>query len=510
MNTNFNIAELFFTAAQKHPERIAIIYINREITFNELAEQVKNTACYFRNKGIEKGDRVLVFVPMSIDLYRIVLALFSIGATAVFVDEWVNKKRMEECCKVARCKAFIGIFKARLLSLFSYELRKIPITLGTKYPGALSGNQQGFKADVTGADTALITFTTGSTGIPKAAKRTHDFLLKQFEALNDKLDPRDSDIDMPVLPVVLLMNLGNGTTSLISDFKANKPEAMKPPEIIAQISRYHVNRMIASPFFVRKLSEYMIRSKICLPGMRKIFTGGAPVFPHEAEIYQQAFPDADIEVVYGSTEAEPISSVKIKELIREKNNLLKAGLKVGTVYKNAEVKIIRITDDVVSVESEEDLDTLPSDSIGEIIVSGAHVLREYINNEEAVRRNKIFIHHTCWHRTGDSGYIDESGMLYLTGRCNTLIEEKGAIIAPFIYENYFQSLPGVSMGTVLKIGSDIICIIELNAKDQIERVSDAIKMLDLKFAEIKFVKKIPRDLRHHSKIGYSLLRKMFE
>src|ERR1700747_541143 len=100
LSEHFNIVELFFTAAQKHPERIAIIYKNREITFNELAEQVKNTACYFRNEGIEKGDRVLVFVPMNIDLYRIVLALFSIGATAVFLDEWVNKKRMEECCKV--------------------------------------------------------------------------------------------------------------------------------------------------------------------------------------------------------------------------------------------------------------------------------------------------------------------------------------------------------------------------------------------------------------------------
>ena len=70
------------------------IHKNKAISFSEFEKQIKDTSNYFLNKGISKGDRVLIFVPMSIDLYRIVLALFNIGATAVFLDELVSKKRM--------------------------------------------------------------------------------------------------------------------------------------------------------------------------------------------------------------------------------------------------------------------------------------------------------------------------------------------------------------------------------------------------------------------------------
>ena len=88
MDDKSNISQLFFTAAEKYPQRIAIIYKNKEITFGQLSDEVQRTAAYFTQKGIRKGDRVLVFVPMSINLYRIVLALFSMGTTAVFLDDW--------------------------------------------------------------------------------------------------------------------------------------------------------------------------------------------------------------------------------------------------------------------------------------------------------------------------------------------------------------------------------------------------------------------------------------
>lgn len=83
----FNIMDYFYIAAKKYPNRIAIIEKNKEISFSKLEKEVEITVSYFQSKGIKKGDRVLIFVPMSIDLYRIVMALFSIGAIAVFLDE---------------------------------------------------------------------------------------------------------------------------------------------------------------------------------------------------------------------------------------------------------------------------------------------------------------------------------------------------------------------------------------------------------------------------------------
>ena len=87
-----NISELFISAAKSYPNKIAIIDPKGSITYSDLEKEVQKTAAYFQKKGIKRIDRVLVFVPMGIDLYRIVLALFYIGATAVFLDEWVNKK----------------------------------------------------------------------------------------------------------------------------------------------------------------------------------------------------------------------------------------------------------------------------------------------------------------------------------------------------------------------------------------------------------------------------------
>lgn len=508
MPNTFNIVDHFFEASKKYPSKPAIIYKGETISFSEFANQINETSAYLMNKGITKGDRVLIFVPMSIDLYRTVLAIFNIGATAVFLDEWVSKKRMEECCKVAQCKAFVGIFKAKVFAIFSSELRKIPLKLGTSYKTSNAKLQSIERTQLT--DTALITFTTGSTGTPKAAKRTHGFLNEQFNALLEKIDPTPDDIDMPVLPIVLLINLGSGNTSVIAEFKASKPDSLNTHKIAQQITQYKVTRMVSSPFFIKQLSKHLIATKTSLPTVKKIFTGGAPVFPGEAELYDHAFPNAKVEVVYGSTEAEPISSIPVKELVKEKESLLKNGLKVGIPYRKASVKIIEIKKEAIQCANQEELDklTLPVGSLGEIIVSGPHVLREYFNNQEALKLNKIFIDDICWHRTGDSGYVDTTGTVYLTGRCSTLINYNNKTIAPFIYENYFQSIEGVEMGTLLLLNNKLTAILETKATGNKQLIAEHIKKADITFDEIKFITKAPRDPRHNSKIDYEKLKKL--
>ncbi len=502
----FNIVSLFFNAAQEYPTKIAIIDKDKETTFSEFERDIKDTANYFRYKGIEKGDRVLIFVPMSIDLYRIVLALFHIGATAVFLDEWVNVSRMKACCEVAQCKVFIGSSKARVLSFFLSGLRKIPLNLGIGY--SLVPFQTSEYEDVFESDTALITFTTGSTGVPKAAKRTHGFLNAQFNALFEKIEPTPDDIVMPVLPIVLLINLGVGCTSVIPDFNARKPESLKPEKIVAQLTRYGVSRIVSSPFFIKRMAGYILNTKRTIPTLNKIITGGAPVFPSEAGLYISAFPALKIEIVYGSTEAEPISSIDAHLLSKESPNTLKIGLNVGVPDTKIKLRILEIVTGPIVCEDEASLDgmTLSNGIIGEIIVSGAHVLTEYFNNESAHKLNKIVIGHTCWHRTGDSGYLNEQGVLFLTGRCSSLIYSNGKCIAPFMYENFFQSINGVEMGTILEVDKKLIAVIELKKgafkKDVLFKMNGA----DVSFDEVRFLTKIPRDPRHNSKIDYAKIK----
>jgi acyl-CoA synthetase (AMP-forming)/AMP-acid ligase II len=505
MSDHFNIVYYFFDAANKYPDKVAIIKDKESITFGRLAEQVLQTSQYFIDRGIEKGDRVLVFVPMSIDLYRIILSLFHIGAIAVFLDEWVNKKRMEMCCQVAQCKVLIGSHKFLILSFLSHELRRIPIKLSTFYPRAVGIKNH--STLVEGKDTALLTFTTGSTGVPKAAKRTHGFLNEQLKALIDKINPNPNDVDLVTLPIVLLVNLGTGCTSVIAQHNARKPASFNGRRLVDDLKKHTVNRCIASPYFVQSLSRYVLDNNIIDIALDKLFVGGAPVFPVDVIFFKKAFPLCDMEIIYGSTEAEPISSIKAPELLKQDRHNLRAGLNVGKPSHLADVRIIDRVDGAISCSSDVHLEelVLPVGQLGEIIVRGPHVLTEYYNNSKALKENKIRYRDVCWHRTGDSGYLDTEGNLYLTGRCNALIMHEGKLIAPFIYENYLKNIEGIEIGTVLEQDGNIMLFVELCDLSWLEKVNSILESSDLFFESIKYVKKIPRDPRHHSKIDYLAL-----
>lgn len=505
MENPFNIADLFIHNAERYPDKTAIWDKNGDkITFSELAQHVRLTANYFKRKGIRKGDRVLLFVPMGIDLYRNVLALFYLGATVVFVDQWSKIDRLDTCCQIADCKAFVGSWKAHMLRFFSKGIRQIPIKLGLSY----SGKENDQMCQTLLKDAALITFTTGSTGTPKAALRTHGFLYEQFKALEEEIQAKPSDVDMSVLPIVLLINLAVGSTSVIADFNPSKPTKIQPRRIIKQLLNYQVTRLVASPYFIKRIAEHIYEHKISLPELNDIFTGGAPVFLKEAKLYNKAFPTKNVRILYGSTEAEPISSIVVEELASETSTFnLKRGIPVGAIFHKTQVKIIPITDKPlfdISLEAFERMQQ-PEGVWGEIVVSGPHVLTQYYENEQALRANKILIDGIYWHRTGDSGYIRD-GRLFLTGRCNTLIPQGEDWLSTFVFENYVQSIDGVEIGTILSDGTDISAFIELTAETQSikEQVLAELQQLPFSITTVKF-QQLPRDPRHHAKIEYSKL-----
>jgi acyl-CoA synthetase (AMP-forming)/AMP-acid ligase II len=499
----FNTVDLFYNQARQSPDKVALIFRDKKLTFGDLEKSVTATAAYFLGKGIRKGDRVMVFVPMSDDLYRTVLALFRIGAVAVFLDEWVGLKRLNACCRLAACSALIGTPKGRVLAWLVPGLRQISLHLGLGYDkiSAVPNFPETARDDI-----ALITFTTGSTGTPKAAIRTHGLLDEQFRALVPLINPREGDICMPVLPIVLLINLGAGITSVIAEYKASKPGSLDPARVVAQIREYQVNTVIASPFFVKKMAGYLLAEGVRFNELKKILTGGAPVFPAEARTYTEAFPNADIRIVYGSTEAEPISSIVAGSLASQADASFR-GLRVGHPERCVSMKIISITDQEIMAADIGELEKqkVALGEIGEIIVSGKHVLRAYLHNPEALKRNKIFVGETCWHRTGDSGYLDENGDLFLTGRCNSLITIQDKMLSPFVYENHLQALDSVEIGTIMLWNGRLTAVVELKGNAPREPVRQAIGLLPEAIADIVFIRKIPRDPRHNSKIDYEKL-----
>jgi acyl-CoA synthetase (AMP-forming)/AMP-acid ligase II len=485
----FNITELFYETCKAFPKRCAIIEENKTITFQELEEEVKNTIAYFAKKGIKKGDRVLVFVGMGIDLYRIVLALFSMGAVAVFVDEWVNIKRLSMCCKIAKCKAIIAPLPYRIIGYFISEIRKIDLFLSHKKQIQFSKIEL---EKTEASDSALITFTTGSTGIPKAADRSHGFLKAQFDALHPLLK---GQVSMTMLPIVLLLNLGLGITSVIAKFKTSKFKNFDAKKILDEIKKHKVDSIVASPFYLLELAN-TVQERTTL---QYIISGGAPVFAKDVEKISKIVGNTNFTIVYGSTEAEPISHCEANEVIKSKNAF---GLLVGKPVQSVSLKIISPQFLPQTTEKElSDLE-LQNENIGEIIVSGKAVNTSYIDNPQAIAKHKIKTEKTIWHRTGDSGYLDEKGQLFLTGQVSQIIHHNGKTYYPFVIENKLKNSDGVKAGTLLLVKNKLILVLCTTNFFNKNTVSD------IEYDEIRYFTSLPFDPRHHSKIDYQKLMQL--
>ncbi len=488
---NYNITDLFYQVCTDFPDRIAIVDETGEISFTDLKNEVETTIAYLQSKGIQKGDRILVFVGMGQDLYRIVLAIFSMGAVAVFIDEWVNTKRLSMCCKLAKCKAIIAPLKYRIIGCFISEIRSIPVFLNSKKKlQHIKIIHQSTKKN----DSALITFTTGSIGIPKAADRTHGFLKAQFDALHPILT---GSVNMTMLPIVLLINLGLGITSVIPKFKSSKPKTFNPVRIFQQINKYNVESIIASPFYLLEMAR---KVENC-PTITHLISGGAPVYAGDAQLISKAFQNANFTVVYGSTEAEPISHCDANQIVIKKESF---GLFTGIPVETIELKIISNESKPKMTESGLEEICLKNSEIGEIIVSGIAVNKSYIDNPVAISENKIITEQTVWHRTGDSGYLNEKGELFLCGRVAQIITKSDKTFYPFVIENQLKSLPGIQLGTIIQHKEQIYLVIEKNSAFKPESIEK------FNFDKISFLEEIPRDPRHHSKIDYSKLKSLLD
>ncbi|MES2766041.1 MAG: AMP-binding protein [Bacteroidota bacterium] len=505
-----NLIHILLQHAKNQPQKSALIDANgEEISFKNLLAEVQKRGQFLKEKGIQKGDAILVFVPMSIELYSWILGIWYAGATAVFVDAWAKTERLEQCCKIAKPQAFLGTPKAHLLRILSKEIRRIPLKIVSGFVSFKSHSEFLKPVEVDENDTALITFTTGSTGIPKAAKRTHEFLLQQHLVLKKYISQPENSVDLPALPVFVLHNLASGITSVLPDADPRSPEKAEPEKLLWQIEKHGISTSVASPILFLKLAEFLLKTgKSC--ALKEIHTGGAPVFPAQASVLLKAFKNTNTTIVYGSTEAEPISMIAAEKLASWQQNIAETGLPAGKPIDDIALKIIRISDDAIAVHSQEEFLklSLKNGEVGEICVSGKHVLKEYVANPEAIRQNKIHVENEVWHRTGDAGYLDENGDLFLMGRVKQRFTFKNKVYFTFPLEAQISEINGVKMGTVFKKGDEVYTIIEAE-KSLENEVLKEISAMDFPFKKVKFVERIPRDARHNSKIEYSKLDDLF-
>jgi acyl-CoA synthetase (AMP-forming)/AMP-acid ligase II len=521
-----NLTTLLEERARLHPERLALVDSrhgrDRVVTFSELSRRVEAGACALHEMGLRRGQMVLVFQPVSIELYEFLLAAFHSGIRVMLADPSAGKEFLSLCCQRLMPDAFFGSWKAQCLRMTVPAMRRIDkaIVAGPWFPGAMrwQTDRGSMRMMVVPDDEpALITFTSGSTGLPKAAVRTHGFLLAQHRELSQSLGFEDGETDLITLPVFVLANLASGLTSVLAATDLARPGTPDAKAIRGQCVRHCITRCTASP----ALFEGLLKSPDGMPAFRKVFTGGAPVFPDLLRRLRAALPDAAIHSVYGSTEAEPIAHFSADEADAETDFMSRSGggLCAGVPVPSIQLRIM--TDrwgEALGPMTMAEFSRMEiaAGQAGEIVVAGDHVLGGYldgIGDDET----KIHVDGGVWHRTGDAGWIDTAGRLWLLGRCAAKLPSFAAPPAipaealryPFAIECAFrENFPEIRTTAIEWSGKRLLVVGEQIDGEETEAIRNMASGLGME--KLVCLDALPLDRRHNAKIDYPALRELLE
>ena len=532
-----NIASHLPSIAKLQPDVLAVAEqkSGQQYTYRQLDDASNIIAKGLQVTGISKGVRTVLMVTPGLDFFALVFALFKVGAVMVAIDPGIDTKQLGKCLTVAEPEAFIGIKKAhiarRVLGWAKKTIRTniivdpgfIPKIFygwhikslkelkqsGTDYTGPASIDT---KAD----DVAAILFTSGSTGAPKGVIYTHANFNAQVATLKNIYNIQPGEIDLSTFPLFALFGPAMSMASIVPDIDFTRPGSVSPEKIFSAIEKYKVTTMFGSPALLNRVGRYGEQHNKKLPNMNRVLSAGAPV---PARVMQRIADmlnnDAQVFTPYGATESLPVSSIGSDEVLGSTYHETEKGkgVCVGLPVENIDLKIIKITDDVIS-DWQDDL-ILDRNVIGEIAVKGPQVTKAYYARQRATEMAKIFdADGGFYHRMGDTGYLDEQGRLWFCGRMTHRVFTNNETLFTIPCEGIFNTHPKVFRTALVGINTHdqtmpVICVeLEQEFKNENQEIiTTELLKIAAQFEQTKNIQHIlfhsafPVDIRHNAKIG---------
>jgi len=513
----------------------------QRISFRDLDLDSNAIASGLRARGIRPGMRLVLLVPQGIDFISLVFALFKVGAVGVLVDPGMGMKRMIACLEEVKADGFVAIpigqaVRTVLRRRFKTAIHNVTVGRRWFWGGATlkelrearkktgSNAAADFEpANTQAEDPAAIIFTSGATGIPKGVHYRHGNFDQQVEQIRDRYGIEPGGIDVAAFPLFSLFNAGMGTTTVLPDMDPTRPAKVDPTRFVAAVNDFSAGQSFASPAVWNAVGRYCERESVRMPTLHRVLSAGAPVPPHVLQRVKAAIAeDGDVHTPYGATEALPVASISATEVLGETadKSATGAGTCVGKKFSGIDWKIIRTTDDPIGDIG--DVQPVADGEIGELIVRGPVVTREYITRVEANAFSKIADSDAVWHRMGDLGYFDEQQRFWFCGRKAHRVTTADRVMYPVPCEAIFNTHERVFRTAVVGVGSpgnqEPVAIVEIWPEQQAKSPDDAralvkqLQQLAQEHSLTKPIKKVllhrslPVDVRHNSKINRELLR----
>jgi long-chain acyl-CoA synthetase len=434
------LVDLFATSLGRVPDRAAIVFRERRVTYRELDRLAGALAGLLREAGIAAGDRVVLVSPNLPEFGVGYLGVLMAGATVVPLNPLLKEEEVRYVLEDSGAGALIGLQTSLpILRAARRGLgRRCPLVCldgpatgeaGDLWlPGALSERRRAPVVPRGGEDVAVCLYTSGTTGRPKGALLSHRNLIANLESFRLVLRVTEEDVFLATLPlfhaygatVLLLEPLSIGATVVVEPRFA-------PDVVLRAIAQHRVTLFAGVPSMYAVLAGTP-RPSADLSSWRLCISGGAPLPIDVAEAFEARY-GLPIYEGYGPTECAPVLTV----------NPPFGKRKLGSVGPPIPQVELRILDDGGN--------PLPSGSVGEIVARGPNVMLGYLNRPvetAAVLRDG-------WYHTGDLGCMDEDGYCYIVDRKMDLILVGGLNVYPREVELVLTGHPGVAEAAVIGV-----------------------------------------------------------
>lgn len=456
-----NVAHLLVETARRTPGDLSVLvqtgktsdgtWRYRPYSFQQLDQESDRIASGLWAMGVKPGTRLALLVRPGFEFISLVFGLFKSGAVQILVDPGLGRKNLVDCLAAAEPEGFVAIPPAhavRVLLQKQFPRARFNVTVGRRWfwggptldrfrRRPWPGTQM---IEASADDPAAIIFTSGSTGPPKGVLYRHGNFIEQALQIRDQYGIAPGGRDLSCFPLFALFNAAMGVTTVIPKMDASRPASADPASLLAALRDCGCDQAFASPAVWDNVGRYCREHHQRLPGLKRILTAGAPApLPVLENMLACTGPEAQMHTPYGATEALPVATISAAEVLSETAAASRegAGTCVGNRFSGIEWKVIRMVDGPVpDLQSAEEM---PRGTVGELIVRGPVVTREYVTRTEINALAKIRDGSDVWHRMGDVGYLDPRDRFWFCGRLSQRVQTSAGTLLTIPCEAVFNN-----------------------------------------------------------------------
>src|SRR3954453_8487098 len=430
------LPKLLTETAAEHGDRTPLRLDDAELTYSQLNEASARVAALLRDKGIEPGDRVGVMLPnvpyFAVAYYGVLRA----GGVVVPMNVLLKGREVKFYLSDPEAKALFAWHD--FADAAEQGASEAGAELVAVKPGDFGELLAGPEPDRDGAeragdDTAVILYTSGTTGQPKGAELTHDNLRRNAELSRNLYDLGPEDVIFGGLP--LFHSFGQ-TCSLNATISRGGCLTMlprfDPGKALQIIARDGVTIFMGVPTMYGAILHHDDAGDADTSSLRICVSGGSAMPGELLRSFEEKF-DCTILEGYGLSETSPVASFNHPDRERKVGS-------IGTPVEGVEMKVV-----------DDDGNDVPEGEVGEIVIRGHNVMKGYWNKPDATKES---ITEDGWFHTGDMAKVDDDGYFFIVDRKKDMIIRGGYNVYPREIEEVLYEHPAVREAAVVGVPHD--------------------------------------------------------